>query len=78
MINNILKGIKAYTGTLELISKLKLWKYFAIPIAISIITAAIIGFSAYGLSDNIGRFISNIWPWEFGKETFNWYRKALS
>ena len=70
MINNILKGIKAYTGTLELISKLKLWKYFAIPIAISIITAVVIGFSAYGLSDNIGRFISNIWPWEFGKETF--------
>lgn len=70
MINNILKGIKAYTGAFALISKLKLWKYFAIPILISVVTAAIIGLSAYGLSDNIGRFIANIWPWDFGKDTF--------
>lgn len=70
MINNILKGIKAYAGTFELISKLKLWKYFAIPIAISVFTALVIGLSAYGLSDNIGRFIANIWPWDWGKETF--------
>ena len=70
MINNILKGIKAYTGSFALISKLKLWKYFAIPIIISVVTAAIIGFSAYGLSDNIGSFMANIWPWDFGKETF--------
>jgi CysZ protein len=70
MVNNILKGIKAYTGTFELISKLKLWKYFAIPIAISVITALIIGLSAYGLSDNIGRFIANVWPWDWGSDTF--------
>jgi len=70
MINNILKGIQTYTGAFALISKLKLWKYFAIPIIISVVTAAIIGLSAYGLSDNIGRFIANIWPWEFGKGTF--------
>ncbi len=70
MINNILKGIQTYTGAFALISKLKLWKYFAIPIIISVVTAAIIGLSAYGLSDNIGRFIANVWPWEFGKETF--------
>ena len=70
MINNILKGIQAYTGALALISKLKLWKYFLIPIIISVITASLIALSAYGLSDNIGNFISRIWPWDFGKETF--------
>lgn len=70
MIKNILKGLQAYTGAFALISKLKLWKYFAIPIAISVITAAIIFISAYGLSDNIGRFIANIWPWDWGSETF--------
>ncbi len=70
MINNILKGIQAYSGALSLISKLKLWKYFAIPIIISVVTASIIALSAYGLSDNIGRFIANVWPWEFGKDTF--------
>jgi len=70
MIKDILKGIQAYSGALALISKLKLWKFFFIPIIISIITAIIIGFSAYGLSDNIGQFIAKIWVWDFGKETF--------
>ena len=70
MIKNILKGIKAYAGTFRLISKLKLWKYFAIPVIISFITASIIGFLAWNLSDNIGVYISKIWVWEFGKETF--------
>jgi CysZ protein len=70
MINNILKGLQAYSGAFALISKLKLWKYFAIPILISVVTAVIIGLSAYGLSDNLGRFIAGIWPWDFGKETF--------
>ncbi len=70
MIKNIFKGIQAYSGALALISKLKLWKFFFIPIIISAITATIIGFSAYGLSDNIGRFIAKIWIWDFGKETF--------
>ena len=70
MIKNILKGIKAYTGTFKLISQLKLWKYFAIPILISIITAILIGVTAYGLSDNIGTYIAKIWKWETGRETF--------
>ncbi|MCD2258156.1 EI24 domain-containing protein [Psychroserpens luteolus] len=70
MIKNIIQGIQAYTGSLALISKLNLWKFFFIPIAISIITIIVIGFSAYGLSDNIGNYIARIWPWEFGKETF--------
>ncbi len=70
MIAPIINGIHAYTGALTLISKLKLWKYFFIPIIISIITATLIALSAYGLSDNIGRIIARIWPWEFGKDTF--------
>ena len=70
MIKNIIIGIKAYFGAFSLISKLKLWKYFAIPMLISFITAIIIFTSAYGLSDNVGTFISRIWVWEWGKETF--------
>ena len=70
MIKNILKGIKAYSGAFALISKLKLWTYFAIPIIISVITASLIFVSAYGLSDNIGRFIAKIWVWDWGKDGF--------
>lgn len=70
MFKNIAKGIQAYFGALGLISKLKLWKYFAIPMAISLFTAIVIGLSAYGLSDNLGFYISKIWVWDWGKETF--------
>ncbi|WP_346881994.1 EI24 domain-containing protein [uncultured Algibacter sp.] len=77
MIKNIISGIKAYFGTFGLISKLKLWKYFAIPMIISVVTAVIIFGSAYSLSDNIGNFIAKIWPWDFGKETFTYLSSFL-
>ena len=70
MIKNIFIGIRAYSNAFSLISQLKLWRYFIVPIAISLITATAVGFLAYGLSDNIGAFISKIWVWEWGKETF--------
>jgi CysZ protein len=69
MIKSIFSGIKAYFGVFDLISKLKLWKYFAIPILISILTATIIFTTAYSLSDNIGQFLAEIWIWDFGKAT---------
>lgn len=70
MFKNILRGIRAYSGTLKLISTLGLWKYFGVPMLISFITAIVIGISAYGLSDNIGNLISKAWVWEWGAETF--------
>ncbi len=69
MIKDILSGINAYVGAFGLISKLKLWKYFAIPMVISVLTAIIIGFAAYGFSDNIGVFLAKIWIWDWGKDT---------
>ena len=70
MIKNIVLGIKEYGGAFALISKLKLWKYFIIPVLISILTATFIIIEAYVLSDNIGAFISKLWIWDWGKETF--------
>ena len=70
MIKNILRGIKAYAGTFKLIGQLGLWKYFGVPMAISFFTAVAIGFSAWGLSDNLGSIISKIWFWEWGAQTF--------
>jgi CysZ protein len=71
MMKNIISGIKAYFGAFSLISKLKLWMFFAIPMLISFITAIAVFGSAYSLSDNIGSFISKIWIWDWGKETFS-------
>ena len=66
----MLKGIQAYFGAFQLISKLKLWKYFIIPIIISVLVGALIAIFAYSFSDNIGHHISSFWKWEFGKLAF--------
>lgn len=70
MLQNIIKGISAYFDSFGLITKLKLWKYFAIPMVISFITFVVIVLSAWGFSDNLGGFIAKMWPWEWGSETF--------
>lgn len=69
MFKNYLIALKAYHGTFSLIQKLGLWKYFIIPIGISFFIALIIGFAAWGWSDNLGAFISSVWIWEWGAET---------
>lgn len=70
MQQGIIKGIKGYFGTFQLISQLKLWKYFAIPMILSLLIAIVIGSLVYVFSDSIGNYISSFWKWEFGKSTF--------
>lgn len=70
MLKQIVIGIQAYFSAFALLSKLKLWKYFAIPIMISILTASAIFATAYGLSDNLGVLFSKLWIWEWGKTAF--------
>ncbi len=78
MIKNILKGIQAYFGAMALITKLKLWNFFLIPIAINLIVVLLIAISAYGLSGTFGILIASIWPWEFGKTTFTVISKLVT
>lgn len=78
MFKDIFKGIKAYAGSLQLISKLGLWKYFGIPILISIVVAALVLISAYALADDFGYYFSKLWIWDWGKETFFFLSKILS
>lgn len=78
MIKGILNGLRNYARSLGLINTLGLWKYFAIPMAISFITAVTIGLTAWGLSDNLGHWIEQIWPWETGKHAFFIFAEILS
>lgn len=72
------KGLQEYTESLTLISKLGLWKYFTIPIIISVFIATTIAISAYGLSDNLGAWISEIWGWDWGKSAFTTFSTIIS
>ena len=71
MLKNIILGIKEYTGVFKLMSDLKLWRYFIIPMLISFCTAVLIGVEVYVLSDNLGAYITKIWIWDWGKDTFS-------
>jgi CysZ protein len=69
MIKNIFKGLSAYSQSFSLISKLKLWKYFLVPMGISLFVAITVFLTIYKLADNIGRLIAGWWPWESGQDT---------
>ncbi|AGC76781.1 CysZ protein [Nonlabens dokdonensis] len=69
MFKNILKGLSSYKDSLKLINQLKLWKYFLVPMGISFLFGVAVFFTAYGLSDNLGRFFAKAWIWEWGNET---------
>jgi len=69
MIKTIFSGIQAYFSAFSTLNKLKLWRYFAIPIGISFILGIVILVTAYGLSDNLGSYIASIWKFGWGKET---------
>jgi len=72
------KGLQEYTESLTLISKLGLWKYFTIPIIISVFIATTIAILAYGLSDNLGAWISEILGSDWGKFAFNTFSTIIS
>jgi len=77
MFKSTFEGIQAYSGVFKLMRKLKLWRYFFIPILISIATATLVFISAYGLSDNIGRLIAKLWIWDWGKEGFTSFSTVI-
>lgn len=70
MFKNILKGLRSYKDSFKLIHELKLWKYFLVPMGISLLFGIGIFFAVYGLSDNLGRFFAKAWIWDWGKEGF--------
>ena len=78
MIQNIIKGLQVYSGAYALISKLKLWKYFVIPMLISLVVFSLLFFSAYSLSDNLGEWIASFWIWEFGKSTITYISTIIA
>lgn len=69
MIKQIFSGIASYTEAFGLLSRLKLWKYFIIPTAISVCTVLTILYAAYEFSGSLGHFLAESWIWDWGKET---------
>jgi CysZ protein len=62
-------AIKNYGTAFGLFTKLGLWKYTILPACIGLLVGGGIIALAYYLSDNIGAYISDFWPFDFWVET---------
>ncbi|RMF22067.1 MAG: coproporphyrinogen III oxidase [Bacteroidetes bacterium] len=70
MIRDFIDGIAAYGRAFSIISRLNLWGYFVAPALISLVLALLIGWGAWGLSDDVGGWIASWYPWEWGRPVF--------
>ncbi|MFD0963183.1 EI24 domain-containing protein [Pseudofulvibacter geojedonensis] len=68
MFQQILSSLKTYGRAFQLLKELKLWKYFAIPILISFLTAIIVVASSLYFAENLGNQIVKIWQFSWGGE----------
>jgi len=71
MISNLIDGLKAYLEAYRVISRLKLWRFFMIPMLISVVVFLSVVLVSISFSEVIGLYISSFWSWDFGKETIN-------
>ena len=71
MISNLIDGLKAYLEAYRVISMLKLWRFFMIPMLISVVVFLSVVLVSISFSEVIGLYISSFWSWDFGKETIN-------
>ncbi|HKK76056.1 MAG TPA: EI24 domain-containing protein [Saprospiraceae bacterium] len=66
MIKDLFNGMSSYLTAIQLTAKHRLWGYFVIPAIVTILLGAAIFYGAWQISGNIGNYISNIYPWEWG------------
>lgn len=67
MIKDIVQSIQTYFKAIKLVNKINLWKYFLIPIVLGLLLGLIFISTAISLSNNFGTYLSDFWPFEFGK-----------
>ena len=68
MFTGFVNGLLSYVEAFRLISKLRLWGYVLIPALISLLLGGLIGTSIWNFSDNIGAFLVNFYPFEWGQQ----------
>ena len=71
MLKGVYQGCTAYSEVYEIISRLKLWKFFVIPMLISFLVFSMILVVSFSLSSSIGSYIASFWSWDFGQETIH-------
>lgn len=67
MLSSLANGFTAYLRAMPVISRLGLWSYALVPVLLSLLLAAAIGWAAIAFSDEIGAWLGGLYPWERGQ-----------
>lgn len=67
-MKNFWYGISSYGDAIKHINKHGLWAYVLVPGLLCLLVGFGVFGLAWGLSDNIGDILDNLWPWEKGRE----------
>jgi len=67
-MKNFWYGISSYGDAINHINKHGLWTYVLVPGLLCLLVGFGVFGLAWGLSDNIGDILDNLWPWEKGRE----------
>lgn len=68
MIRNIVKGIADYSKALDLINKLKLWRYVFVVGLISVVLGVGLIYFGYSILDGFIPKLQSLYPFEWGKD----------
>lgn len=68
--NDIKIAASDYSAGLKLMSELKLWKFTLVPALIALGLAALFLWGGWYFATDIGAYIAQIWPFEFGASVF--------
>jgi len=69
-MQDLIYGITSYLKGLKVIARYNLWVYFLAPTLLSLILAYFIFSTAWNLSDDMGGWVSDFYPIEWGKAVF--------
>lgn len=78
MIKDIFLGITGYLKYLPLISKLGLWRYIFIPMIMGLALLIAVGGSAYGLSDDLGEWLTAWYKWDWGSSVIHTFSSWIA
>ena len=67
MFKDIIRGLRAYWDAVLLLGRQGWWKFALVPGLISLAFGSIVLFLAWTLSDNIGRLLMGLYPFEQGR-----------
>lgn len=68
-MKNFFDGLTSYAAAFHHISKYNLWGYVLLPGLLALLIGIGMVATAWGLSDNVGDWLDNLWRWDWGRAT---------